>query len=332
MKTHSNILYNSLTDEKLTLTILPTEQCNFRCVYCYEDFKIGKMRPDIINGIKNLISIRAPDLRILNLSWFGGEPLLAADIIRDIDRHASDICTPNNTVLTFNITTNGSLLTENFIIETDMLGRTKYQISFDGDEEEHNKSRILANGSPTFHSILEKIILFQKLVENKKITRSKVMLRLHLSPGKLEGTWRFLTYVSKHLDPTVFSILLKNVGKYGGKNDRDLRVFEEHEHAVVLFRQKAIEVFPDFFQKPTSSTPVCYACEANSFVIRADGRLAKCTVALGRSENTIGKILPSGELLLDTKKHSPWLEPLISLEPEKLACPLPSVLSKSTCV
>lgn len=332
MKMHSDILYNSLTDEKLTLTILPTEQCNFRCVYCYEDFKIGKMRPDIISGIKNLISIRAPSLRILNLSWFGGEPLLANDIIRDIDRHAFDACAPNNTILAFNITTNGSLLTEEFILETDMLGRTKYQISFDGDEEEHNKSRILANGSPTFKSILESVILFQKLADDKKITRSKVMLRLHLSPGKLEGMLRFLNYINKHFDPTVFSILLKNVGKYGGKNDRDLKVFEEHERAVVLFRQKAIEAFPDFFQKPDSSTPVCYACEANSFVIRADGRLAKCTVALGRSENTIGKILPSGELFLDTAKHSPWLQPLISLEPEQLACPLPSVLSKSAII
>ncbi|MCI1517779.1 MAG: radical SAM protein [Acetobacter sp.] len=328
MKIHSDILYNSLTDEKLTLIILPTEQCNFRCVYCYEDFKIGKMRPDIINGIKNLISIRAPGLRILNLSWFGGEPLLATDIIRDINRHAAVTCVPNNTILTFNITTNGSLLTENFIIETDMLGRTKYQISFDGDEEEHNKSRVLANGSPTFQRILEKIILLQKLVENKKITKSEVMLRLHLAPGKLEGMWHFLNYVNEHLDPSIFSILLKNVGKYGGKNDHNLKIFEDHERAVVLFRKKAVEAFPDFFQKTGSSTPVCYACEANSFVIRADGRLAKCTVALGRNENTIGEILPSGELNLDAKKHSPWLEPLISLEPEKLACPLPSVLSK----
>jgi uncharacterized protein len=24
------------------LTILPTEKCNFRCTYCYEDFELGK--------------------------------------------------------------------------------------------------------------------------------------------------------------------------------------------------------------------------------------------------------------------------------------------------
>lgn len=30
-------------DSSLHLIILPTEQCNFRCKYCYESFKKGKM-------------------------------------------------------------------------------------------------------------------------------------------------------------------------------------------------------------------------------------------------------------------------------------------------
>jgi wyosine [tRNA(Phe)-imidazoG37] synthetase (radical SAM superfamily) len=30
----------------LDLTLLPIEQCNFRCTYCYETFADGKMKPD----------------------------------------------------------------------------------------------------------------------------------------------------------------------------------------------------------------------------------------------------------------------------------------------
>ena len=41
----------------LNLFLLPTERCNFRCTYCYEDFNIGRMRPAVSAGVKALIQI-----------------------------------------------------------------------------------------------------------------------------------------------------------------------------------------------------------------------------------------------------------------------------------
>ena len=89
-------------NKSLELTLLPTEKCNFRCTYCYEDFLIGKMKPWIRSGVKSLIEKRVDmGLRNLNLSWFGGEPLLAKDVLFEIadfattqlDTHAEQIQT-----------------------------------------------------------------------------------------------------------------------------------------------------------------------------------------------------------------------------------------------
>ena len=39
------VLQSSLTPSLLHLILLPTEACNFRCTYCYEDFRLGRMEP-----------------------------------------------------------------------------------------------------------------------------------------------------------------------------------------------------------------------------------------------------------------------------------------------
>ncbi|MFF7227919.1 hypothetical protein [Streptomyces sioyaensis] len=55
-------LVAALTDRTLHLIILPTEQCNFRCTYCYEDFSVGRMGPETVQGVKRLLDRRLDGL------------------------------------------------------------------------------------------------------------------------------------------------------------------------------------------------------------------------------------------------------------------------------
>jgi uncharacterized protein len=63
------------------------------------------------------------------------------------------------------------------------------------------------------------------------------------------------------------------------------------------------------------------AAKANSYVIRADGRVGKCTVALRSDNNSIGHILQDGTLEIDAKKLAPWLTGWKTQQREALACP-----------
>jgi uncharacterized protein len=70
--------------DALELILMSSEDCNFRCKYCYEDFTRGTMIPEVREGIKNLVRKRIRKLSWLNVSWFGGEPLYGWEAIEDL--------------------------------------------------------------------------------------------------------------------------------------------------------------------------------------------------------------------------------------------------------
>ena len=44
----------SLSSRRLQLILMPTEQCNFRCTYCYESFSNGRMSQEVQDGVAAL--------------------------------------------------------------------------------------------------------------------------------------------------------------------------------------------------------------------------------------------------------------------------------------
>jgi uncharacterized protein len=72
-------LRESLSSDLLHLILLPTEACNFRCVYCYETFRLKRMERGVVDGVKRLIERRAATHRPLTHKYVGGEPHQATD-------------------------------------------------------------------------------------------------------------------------------------------------------------------------------------------------------------------------------------------------------------
>jgi hypothetical protein len=67
---------------------------------------------------------------------------------------------------------------------------------------------------------------------------------------------------------------------------------------------------------------VCYASRGNSFVIRADGRVNKCTISLDDPANQVGRLEPDGRLILDHDRIMPWMRGLFSGDTKELQCPM----------
>lgn len=87
--------YEKIYDSKLTLFILPTGNCNFRCPYCFENSQpyLGNaMTEEVQNAIIKFVQRQIHNYTALHICWFGGEPLLEPLVIKNLSEKFIQIC------------------------------------------------------------------------------------------------------------------------------------------------------------------------------------------------------------------------------------------------
>jgi uncharacterized protein len=310
-----------VSTRRLDLIVLPTEQCNFRCRYCYEDFAIGRMKPALVDGLKRLIRRRAPTLDWLHVNWFGGEPLLARDVVCDVTALARDESRVNGVAFSSGASTNAYFLTPDVAAELVDAGVTDFQVTLDGPPAVHDTRRLLASGRGTFERIWSNLVAIRRSDVDLRIK-----LRVHFDAASVPWLRDFVQGLRTELlaDPR-FDVHFKALERLGGENDELIELLD-FERGRALKHELA-EVAGTTTAAPTASRvpddeAVCYAARPNALVVRADGRLAKCTVALSDDRNDVGRLRADGTIELDPVKLAPWLRGLGSLDPAALGCPL----------
>lgn len=326
---------SALDPTRWHLILLPTEKCNFRCTYCYEDFAIGRMAPAVIEGVKALIRRKAPALRQMHLGWFGGEPLLGLATVEEITTFSRDEMEKagQGPAFSSSMTTNGFLLDRATFEKLVGLGVTSYQISLDGDTEAHDRTRVRLGKRPSFETI------WRNLLDMREASAPfEILLRVHLTADNIPSVERLLDMINTAFgEDRRFSVALKPVGLYGKPGEHHPRMLQGDDKGAVLQRLQA-RVRREHVSRTAAGeaqeapVSVCYAAKPNSLVIRADGTLAKCTVAFSDDRNAIGRLREDGTLDIKQERLAPWLAPLSGENRKHLGCPhtaLPAMIAAS---
>jgi len=307
------------SNEALSLILLPTERCNFRCSYCYEDFTAGRMSPGVVRGVKRFLARRAPGLRYLAVSWFGGEPLLAADIVEEIQSYSWELAQKTNDLNFFtSMTTNGYLLHRDRFARLVGQGVGLFQISVDGPRDVHDSRRKLAGGGRTFDRIRDNLLAIREIE-----SPFEIVVRVHIDEETRSTVPLLLQEFRQWFgEDERFTLLLRPTSRLGGPRDDSICILrgEEGEKVVDEARKSAERMGLKRFH--TETVPVCYASAGNSFVVRSDGTLGKCTVALNSPENRVGRLNEDGRVEIDPEKMRLWMRGLFTRDPGELACPL----------
>ncbi|MFA6409438.1 MAG: radical SAM protein [Gammaproteobacteria bacterium] len=316
-------IVSALTNKCWKLIILPTEKCNFRCTYCYEDYGLGLMSCEVVDAVKKLISnrINCGDLKRLHIAWFGGEPLLAKDIVYDINEYAMSLSNGNKKFnFTSDATTNGFLLDEFSTRKLLDLRLLQYQITLDGPKELHDKTRVKADGSGTFDTIWSNLLSMKNIAEE-----FTVLLRIHVHPGNVSGMKILMEKIRDNFSKDKrFRVFIRALSKLGGANENSVDMFSPEEEKNViesLYEILGGDVVRWRLTGEDDLNYICYAAEPNSLVIRSDGSLAKCTVAFNDEHNKIGRLKEDGTLDIDAEKYQLWVNGFKNLDPNTLKCP-----------
>jgi uncharacterized protein len=290
-----------------SIIILPHENCNFRCTYCYETFARDKIAPDVVAGLKAFVAQKVETIRSLSVSWFGGEPLLARDAIDDLSESFIESCRGVGIPYLGSITTNAYLLTSQVLASLLRREVRHFQITLDGPSSTHDQTRKLAGGSGTFQRILDNL---QHMRDSRE--RFSVRIRVNFTNETRLQMDKFFAEVAPIFarDPR-FRIAFHPVGSWGGPNDAtlDLCDAESAEAARLAFTRTSLALgFRDEIvrERLLSHSNVCYAGKESSIVVGSDGTVYKCTVAFQDPRNQVGRLTKHGELLIDQARWDLW--------------------------
>ena len=145
--------------------------CNLACRYCFAEegeyhgrralmsLEVGKKALDFL--IEN-----SGNRRNLEVDFFGGEPLMNWDVVKELVRYGREKEKEFNKNFRFTLTTNGVLLDDE-VMEFVNKEMSNVVMSLDGRKEINDKMRPFRNGKGSYDFIVPK---FQKLAESRNQT------------------------------------------------------------------------------------------------------------------------------------------------------------------
>lgn len=309
----------------LRVTILPTLNCNFKCWYCYEKHKPSKLSTKSMKAIIEFIAIRLENSNVntLVLDWFGGEPLMCFyNVIYPLSKDVIKLCEARNIEFKNIITTNGSLINKRMATLFKDIELNQFQITLDGDKEEHNKTRYSASLKNSFDKIIENINLIYEFSMNAVIE-----LRINYTTQNIESISNILDNFPNHIRQRLI-ICPHVVWQYSSEIEKMAEKIEQFKKIAI---DKGYNIPKDGFG--TNRCISCYIENMNQYVINYDLKVYKCTARDFSEKESIGYIQNNGKFIPNYRyyRYFNTMSPFINNK--CLECELlPSCLYGSSCL
>src|SRR3954452_11995642 len=271
------------------LTVVNSLGCNFDCPYCFQVKPRAILDDETVGLLVEVLEEQLPTIERFQVTWFGGEPLLATDRIDELSDAFISRCDAADVAYSADIVTNGYLLTPDVARRLHASRVESAQITLDGPAETHDLMRPLRNGRGTFDVILDNVVACADLIS--------ISIRVNLDTGNAGA------YVGL-LDQLVERGLAGRVNVHPGQlvaYDEGIGAPSETYRPRCFTLPQFADVERDFLvaarerglasvQLPQPVASPCTATNVNELVVGANGELYKCWDSVGNQHEVIGHL------------------------------------------
>ena len=302
--------YRNLAKYDMTnfgLTIAPTLDCNFRCKYCFETHPKGKMSEETQAALVKFVENRIERARNFSVTWYGGEPLLAKEIIWSLSEKFLALCEKSSINYDAFIITNASLLDDS---DVELFKKYKIngaQITIDGVKEIHDSRRRSITGESTFDKLIDSV----NLLLNENLS---AIIRVNIDKENIDRVEELLDVLAERIykreelkidfgQVSAYTDICKSIESdcYNNAQFADVMLPLYEKVLARGFDMNKMVVYP------APRVNFCCADYVNSFVIDNHGELYRCWHHVGNIKKSSGNVSDGDNLTLE-KNYLPWIQ------------------------
>lgn len=264
------------------LTLNTSLDCNLCCWYCYETHaKKTNMSLELVKNILLHLEIKsqADPFKILELSFFGGEPLLNYKAIKALLEGVKMLSERFDFDIHLTFVTNGTLINQKYV-ELLKEFKVRFQITIDGNKDTHNntrkyKSKLL--GTDSYGRIMDNLKLL-----NEQEAEFYFIVRVNYETDTLKSISKLMADL-EFLDKRRTALSLHRVWQHKATEEDSALLIDAINYINSM--GFVVSTFP-----LATNLENCYADNYNQAIINYDGNVYKCTARDFSSEQPFGKL------------------------------------------
>ena len=264
------------------LTLNTSLDCNLCCWYCYETHaKKTNMSLELVKNILLHLEIKsqADPFKILELSFFGGEPLLNYKAIKALLEGVKMLSERFDFDIHLTFVTNGTLINQKYV-ELLKEFKVRFQITIDGNKDTHNntrkyKSKLL--GTDSYGRIMDNLKLL-----NEQEAEFYFIVRVNYETDTLKSISKLMADL-EFLDKRRTALSLHRVWQHKATEEDSALLIDAINYINSM--GFVVSTFP-----LATNLENCYADNYNQAIINYDGNVYKCTARDFSSEQPSGKL------------------------------------------
>jgi uncharacterized protein len=292
-------------DERLKkLTLVVTSNCNLKCKYCFADYVHKSSHKTMsANTFKNAIDfiLRNYPKGCSNITIFGGEPLLAFNVIKEGIEYYDKKCDELSLIKgKISIVTNGTIINHEIIDFLNSYDNISVTFSLDGSREINDFARIDKKSKGVYGKVSNNIKANKdkfKFITNIEVTLNKEHVK-NYKKGEAKK------WIKELLDLGVNGI---TVGVVESKNEElGLQIEDEY-----IYKQMYSEIVDYLFEEILNGRvfissdiiegikalvskkiiPISCTAAINNLTIGAEGDILPCYTFYGEKECIMGNVI-----------------------------------------